>query len=72
MQLLTAIVRPRGYLPDFLQPFPPRRAPSFEAGLAHIAASDPGLSRPNWRTSPSTASPSKDPGDRPGSSCSQG
>lgn len=43
MALLTAVVRPRGYIPDFLHPFPPRRAPSFEAGLAQIAASDPQL-----------------------------
>jgi DNA-binding transcriptional ArsR family regulator len=28
MRLLTAVVRPRGYIPDFLHPFPPRRAPS--------------------------------------------
>jgi DNA-binding transcriptional ArsR family regulator len=41
MQLLTAVVRPRGYIPDFLHSFPPRRAPSFEAGLAQIAASEP-------------------------------
>jgi DNA-binding transcriptional ArsR family regulator len=37
------VVRPRGYIPDFLHPFPPRRAPSFEAGLAQIAASEPQL-----------------------------
>jgi DNA-binding transcriptional ArsR family regulator len=41
MRLLTAVVRPRGYMPDFLHPFPPRRAPSFEelvaAELAHLA-----------------------------------
>lgn len=43
MRLLTAVVRPRGYIPDFLHPFPPRRAPSFEAGLAQIAASEPRL-----------------------------
>lgn len=43
MGLLTAVVRPRGYIPDFLHPFPPRRAPSFEAGLAQIGASDPQL-----------------------------
>jgi hypothetical protein len=43
MRLLTAVVRPRGYIPDFLHPFPPRRAPSFGAGLAQIAASDPQL-----------------------------
>jgi hypothetical protein len=43
MQLLTAVVRPRGYIPDFLHPFPPRRAPSFEAGVAQIAASEPQL-----------------------------
>jgi DNA-binding transcriptional ArsR family regulator len=43
MQLLTALVRPHGYIPDFLHPFPPRRASSFEAGLAQIAASNPQL-----------------------------
>lgn len=43
LRLLTSVVRPRGYIPDFLHPFPPSRAPSFEAGLAQIAASEPQL-----------------------------
>ena len=43
LELLTAVVRPAGYLPDFLHPFPPRRAPSFESGLAEVAAADPRL-----------------------------
>lgn len=43
LELLTAVVPPAGYLPDFLKPFPARRAPSFESSLATIAASDPQL-----------------------------
>ena len=43
LELLTAVVPPAGYLPDFLKPFPPRRVPSFESSLATIAASDPQL-----------------------------
>lgn len=43
LDLLTAVVRPTGYIPDFLQPFPPRRAPSFESSLADMAATDPRL-----------------------------
>jgi DNA-binding transcriptional ArsR family regulator len=43
MRLLTSLVRPQGYIPDFLHPLPPRRAPGFEAGLAELAATDPQL-----------------------------
>lgn len=41
LDVLTTVVRPAGYLPDFLHPIPPRQAPSFEAGLAMVAAADP-------------------------------
>jgi DNA-binding transcriptional ArsR family regulator len=43
LELLTTVVRPAGYLPDFLLPIPRRQAPSFEAGLAAIAVTDPRL-----------------------------
>jgi DNA-binding transcriptional ArsR family regulator len=36
--LLTAVVRPQGYLPDFLGPLPPGRSVGFEDGLAQVAA----------------------------------
>lgn len=38
MELLTALVRPAGYIPDFLIPVTPARSESLEAGLAKIAA----------------------------------
>jgi DNA-binding transcriptional ArsR family regulator len=41
MELLTAVVRPAGYLPDFLMPPPRRRSSSFESDLAQVAATDP-------------------------------
>lgn len=43
MDLLTAVVRPAGYLPDFLLPTPPHRTTGFESALLDIAAADPGL-----------------------------
>ena len=36
--LLTAVIRPQGYLPDFLGPLPPGRHVGFEEGLAQVAA----------------------------------
>ena len=36
--LLTTLVRPQGYLPDFLGPLPPSRHLGFTEGLAQIAA----------------------------------
>jgi DNA-binding transcriptional ArsR family regulator len=33
--------RPVGYLPDFLHPIPPQQAPTFDAGLTMLAATDP-------------------------------
>ncbi|WP_323374087.1 DUF5937 family protein [Plantactinospora alkalitolerans] len=41
LELLTALIRPAGYLPDFLMPSPSQRISSFEAGLAEVAATDP-------------------------------
>jgi DNA-binding transcriptional ArsR family regulator len=43
LDLLTTVVRPAGYLPDFLHPIPPRRSPSFDTSLTMLAATDPGL-----------------------------
>jgi len=39
--LLTALVRPAGYIPDYLVPSPERRSSSFETVLAHVTAADP-------------------------------
>jgi DNA-binding transcriptional ArsR family regulator len=39
--LLTALVRPAGYIPDYLVPSPERRSSSFEASLAQVTAADP-------------------------------
>ena len=39
--LLTTLVRPAGYLPDFLVPSPTRRASSFEAALRQVTAAEP-------------------------------
>jgi len=36
--LLTSVVRPQGYLPDFLGPLPPGRHIGFDEGLAQVAA----------------------------------
>lgn len=38
MDLLTALVRPAGYVPDFLVPTPPGRTTTIEAGLDQIVA----------------------------------
>jgi DNA-binding transcriptional ArsR family regulator len=43
LDLLTTLVRPVGYIPDFLVPAPRHRSPTIAAGLAQIAASDPAL-----------------------------
>ena len=43
MSLLTAVVRPAGYIPDFLSPSPPRRTTTLRAGLAQIQQSDPAM-----------------------------
>ena len=40
LELLQTLVRPTGYLPDFLHPTPSRQVTSFEAGIASVAASD--------------------------------
>jgi DNA-binding transcriptional ArsR family regulator len=40
LELLQALVRPRGYLPDFLHPTPTRQVMSFEAGLAALGGAD--------------------------------
>ena len=40
LELLQTLVRPTGYLPDFLHPTPSRQVTSFEAGLACLAAAD--------------------------------
>jgi DNA-binding transcriptional ArsR family regulator len=39
--LLTALIRPAGYIPDFLVPSPAGRSSSFEAALAQVTAADP-------------------------------
>jgi DNA-binding transcriptional ArsR family regulator len=39
--LLTALIRPAGYIPDFLVPSPAVRSPSFAAELRQVAAADP-------------------------------
>jgi DNA-binding transcriptional ArsR family regulator len=41
LDLLTALVRPTGYIPDFLVPAPRHRSSTIAAGLAQIAASEP-------------------------------
>lgn len=43
LDLLTAVVPPAGYIPDFLVPAPRHRSPTFAAGLARVAAADPAL-----------------------------
>jgi len=40
LELLKALVRPAGYLLDFLHPMPSRQMTSFEAGIASVAAAD--------------------------------
>jgi DNA-binding transcriptional ArsR family regulator len=40
MALLTALVRPTGYVPDFLSPTPTGRTASFESSLEQIAGTD--------------------------------
>src|ERR1700730_3972458 len=43
LYLLTTLIRPAGFIPDFLVPAPRHRSPSIESGLAQVAASDPAL-----------------------------
>lgn len=43
LTLLTTVVRPVGYLPDFLLPPPVRRRPSIRTELAAVAATPPSL-----------------------------
>ena len=40
LELLQTLVRPTGYLPDFLHPTPSRQVTSFEAGLAAMVTAD--------------------------------
>ena len=41
LELLAALVRPQGYIPDFLVPPPRRRRASFGEALEQVAAADP-------------------------------
>lgn len=41
VELLTALVRPAGYIPDFLVPPPPRRSSTFEDALRQVGDADP-------------------------------
>jgi DNA-binding transcriptional ArsR family regulator len=41
LELLTALVRPAGYIPDFLVPSPRRRSAAFASALTQVAAADP-------------------------------
>jgi DNA-binding transcriptional ArsR family regulator len=43
VELLTALVRPAGYIPDFLVPAPGHPSPTIAAGLAQVAATAPAL-----------------------------
>ncbi|HEX2774606.1 MAG TPA: DUF5937 family protein, partial [Micromonosporaceae bacterium] len=43
LALLTTLIRPAGYIPDFLVPVPRNRSPTVQSGLAQVAATDPGL-----------------------------
>jgi DNA-binding transcriptional ArsR family regulator len=43
LALLSAVIRPHGYLPDFLQPLPAERAPNFDVGIEQIAVTDPDI-----------------------------
>ncbi|UNZ21159.1 helix-turn-helix domain-containing protein [Streptomyces sp. 891-h] len=43
MELLTALVRPIGYVPDFLNPHPRGRTGDLDAGLEQIARTDPAI-----------------------------
>lgn len=41
LELLSALIRPAGYIPDFLVPSPERRAVPFAESLDQVAAADP-------------------------------
>ena len=41
LELLTTLVRPVGYIPDFLVPSPRRRSVPFDEALEQVAAADP-------------------------------
>ncbi|HEX6499730.1 MAG TPA: DUF5937 family protein [Micromonosporaceae bacterium] len=43
LDLLFALVRPAGYIPDFLQPVPAGRTSSFGSELDRLAGTDPGI-----------------------------
>lgn len=43
LELLTSVVRPAGYIPDFLCPMPASDATTFAAGITRVAAVDPAL-----------------------------
>ncbi|MEV4759690.1 DUF5937 family protein [Micromonospora sp. NPDC049559] len=43
LELLRALVRPEGYLPDFLVPPPGRRSSTFADALAQVAEADPAV-----------------------------
>lgn len=43
VELLTSLVRPTGYVPDFLLPTPPGRTAGIESGLAQLADAEPDL-----------------------------
>lgn len=41
LELLATVIRPAGYIPDFLVTSPPARSASFENALEQVAATDP-------------------------------
>jgi DNA-binding transcriptional ArsR family regulator len=43
LDLLTTLVRPAGYIPDFLVPAPAHPSPTIESGLTQVAATAPAL-----------------------------
>jgi hypothetical protein len=43
LTLLGALVRPAGYIPDFLSPSPPRRSTTLRVALGQVRQSDPGV-----------------------------
>jgi DNA-binding transcriptional ArsR family regulator len=62
LDLLTALIRPAGYIPDFLVPSPARRSSSFEAALAQVTAADPAAVR--WQLRHLADHPVAAPGPR--------
>jgi DNA-binding transcriptional ArsR family regulator len=49
MELLTSLVRPTGYVPDFIMPAPPGRTADFESGLAQITGTEVGIAAAELR-----------------------